>query len=25
VEFKAKYSDWPISSVSGFVKSVYAE
>src|SRR5580658_1025306 len=25
VEFKTKYSDWPISSVSGFVKSVYAE
>lgn len=25
VEFKAKYSDWPINSVSGFVKSVYAE
>jgi glyoxylase-like metal-dependent hydrolase (beta-lactamase superfamily II) len=25
VEFKAKYSDWPISSVSGFVRSVYAE
>ena len=25
VEFKAKYSDWPINSVAGFVKSVYAE
>jgi glyoxylase-like metal-dependent hydrolase (beta-lactamase superfamily II) len=24
-EFKKKYSDWPITSVSGFVKSVYAE
>jgi hypothetical protein len=25
VEFKTKYSDWQINSVSGFVKSVYAE
>ena len=25
VEFKTKYSDWPMNSVSGFVKSVYAE
>ncbi|HEV8038932.1 MAG TPA: hypothetical protein VGP62_08725 [Bryobacteraceae bacterium] len=25
VEFKTKYSDWPIDSVAGFVKSVYAE
>jgi hypothetical protein len=25
VEFKTKYSDWPINSVSGFVLSVYAE
>ena len=25
VEFKTKYSDWPINSVSGFVKTVYAE
>jgi glyoxylase-like metal-dependent hydrolase (beta-lactamase superfamily II) len=25
VEFKAKYSDWPITSVAGFVKSVYTE
>jgi glyoxylase-like metal-dependent hydrolase (beta-lactamase superfamily II) len=24
-EFKAKYADWPISSVAGFVKSIYAE
>jgi glyoxylase-like metal-dependent hydrolase (beta-lactamase superfamily II) len=24
-EFKAKYNDWPITSVAGFVKSVYAE
>ena len=24
-EFKKKYPDWPITSVSGFVKSVYAE
>lgn len=24
-EFKAKYADWPITSVAGFVKSVYAE
>jgi glyoxylase-like metal-dependent hydrolase (beta-lactamase superfamily II) len=24
-EFKAKYSDWPINSVAGFVRSVYAE
>jgi glyoxylase-like metal-dependent hydrolase (beta-lactamase superfamily II) len=25
VEFKTKYTDWQINSVSGFVKSVYAE
>ena len=25
VEFKAKYADWPINSMAGFVKSVYAE
>jgi glyoxylase-like metal-dependent hydrolase (beta-lactamase superfamily II) len=25
VDFKTKYSDWPINSVAGFVKSVYAE
>jgi glyoxylase-like metal-dependent hydrolase (beta-lactamase superfamily II) len=24
-EFKAKYSDWPITSVAGFVQRVYAE
>lgn len=24
-EFKQRYSDWPINSVAGFVKSVYAE
>ena len=24
-EFKEKYSDWPINSVAGFVKSVYVE
>jgi len=24
-EFKAKYRDWPINSVSNFVKSIYAE
>jgi glyoxylase-like metal-dependent hydrolase (beta-lactamase superfamily II) len=24
-EFKTKYSDWPINSVAGFVKSVYGE
>ena len=24
-EFKAKYSGWPINSVAGFVKSIYAE
>ena len=24
-EFKTKYGDWPITSVAGFVKSVYAE
>ena len=24
-EFKAKYTDWPITSLAGFVKSVYAE
>jgi len=24
-EFKAKYPDWPITSVAGFVKSIYAE
>lgn len=24
-EFKAKYADWPINSVAGFVRSVYAE
>jgi glyoxylase-like metal-dependent hydrolase (beta-lactamase superfamily II) len=24
-EFKAKYSDWPINNVTGFVRSVYAE
>jgi glyoxylase-like metal-dependent hydrolase (beta-lactamase superfamily II) len=24
-EFKRRYSDWPISSVAGFVKSVYAD
>lgn len=24
-EFKEKYADWPITSVAGFVKSVYAE
>ena len=24
-EFKAEYPDWPINSVAGFVKSVYAE
>ncbi len=25
VEFKAKYSDWPNTNVSGFVRSIYAE
>ena len=24
-EFKAKYADWPINSLSAFVRSVYAE
>jgi glyoxylase-like metal-dependent hydrolase (beta-lactamase superfamily II) len=24
-EFKAKYADWPINSLAGFVRSVYAE
>jgi hypothetical protein len=24
-EFRAKYPDWHIKSVSGFVKSIYAE
>ncbi|HTS31795.1 MAG TPA: MBL fold metallo-hydrolase [Bryobacteraceae bacterium] len=24
-EFKSRYSDWPINSVAGFVRSVYAE
>ena len=25
VEFKAKYSDWPINNLTNFVKSIYAE
>ncbi len=25
VEFKAKYADWPINNLTGFVKSIYAE
>jgi len=24
-EFKAKYADWPINNLTGFVRSVYAE
>ena len=24
-EFKAKYADWPINSLTNFVKSIYAE
>jgi hypothetical protein len=25
VEFKTKYSDWPINNLTNFVKSIYAE
>jgi hypothetical protein len=25
LEFKTKYSDWPINNLTNFVKSIYAE